>query len=45
MKRETTDVDALIETMEILAGKEAMAGLARSEADEEAGRVFDIDEV
>lgn len=39
------DFEAVLETMEILADKEAMASLARSRADVRAHRIYPIDDV
>jgi antitoxin YefM len=39
------EYDSLIETLEVLADQEAMADLAASQHDVDAGRVFDLEDV
>lgn len=39
------EYDSLIETLEVLADHEAMADLAASQDDVDAGRVFDLEDV
>jgi antitoxin YefM len=39
------EYDSLIETLEVLADQEAMADLAASQRDVDAGRVFDLEDV
>ncbi len=39
------EYDSLIETLEVLADPEAMADLAASQHDLDAGRVFDLEDV